>query len=193
VQRKLSFFILLACFVLFFQKFSLAGKLVTIETQKAHLTLLLVKKLLLLEGNLSKHIKRHHHKYKILVIAPQTYSAFQDQRLVNETVIEFLKQDPSFQFKVARSSKEALRLIKKEHFDLLYIAGITPNLERIIHLAHQKRIITVSHLTELVYKGVAISLDLDRAEACILANERTWKLFNLTLPEKLVKKICFVR
>ena len=180
------------CFFVWYQGASWCGNLVTIETQKAYLTLKLIEKFILLEKHLRSHINRHNSRYKILVLAPQSYTAFQDQQLVNKTVIEFLKKRKIFHVTIVKTTSEAIKAIHNGHFDILYIAGLVSDLDDLIKLSYQKKILTVSHLTELVYKGVAISLDLDRVEACIVANKETWKRLNLSIPQKLLQKICFV-
>ncbi len=163
------------------------GTLVTIETQKARLTLSLLERFIRLENHL-----KDHRSYRILILLPRIHTAFQDQRLVNETVLDFFRRRPCFEFTVVHTEEDVLRALEKGHFDVLYIAGPVPRIRFILKEAIKRRVLTVSHLTELVPKGLALSLDLDRRRACILANRESWQALNLELPHELMKKICFV-
>ncbi|NPB09047.1 MAG: hypothetical protein GXO17_01710 [Thermodesulfobacteria bacterium] len=164
-----------------------AGTLVTIETQKARLTLSLLERFVRLEDHL-----RHRRIYRVLALLPKVHTAFQDQRLVNETVLEFFRRRPNFVLTVVSDGRQALRALREGNYDILYIAGLVPEIELILKEAAERGVLTVSHLTELVPEGLALSLDLGRRRACILANERTWQVLSLRLPAKIARKICFV-
>ncbi len=191
-MRKKTFFLAICwVFTFFFSLLSLkggkSGTLVTIETQKARLTLSLLERFIRLENRL-----RDNHSYRVLALLPKVHTAFQDQRLVNEAVRDFFRRRPCFKVTIVHTEEEALRALARGDFDVLYIAGPVPHIELILEEATKRGVLTVSHLTELVPKGLALSLDLDRRRACILANRKTWQTLSLALPREILSKICFV-
>ncbi len=174
---------------LFFIKISLlyAGTLVTVETQKARLTIELLKRFVSIEENF-----RQKKILKVLLFLPRSNSAFQDQRLVNSAVLEAFKSCKKFQIKVAHSLSELEDCLNKERVNILYIAGFSPFLERIFLICRKKRILVVSHLAELVPLGVSLSLDLERRKACIIANKESWQALGLKIPPALQKMVTFI-
>ncbi len=165
-----------------------AGTLVTVETEKARLTIELLKRFVQLENRL-----REKKVLSVLILAPKTKTAFQDQYLVNETVIETFRHASSlFHIQIVHSGKEAEKALRQEDFDILYIAGLVPKLSRILRLCEQKGVLSVSHLTELVPLGVTLSLDLERRRACIVANKESWQRLGLRLPSVVEKRIAFM-
>ncbi|AEH45245.1 hypothetical protein Thein_1379 [Thermodesulfatator indicus DSM 15286] len=164
-----------------------ASSLITIESQKARLTLILLTKLIKLEKNL-----KNKNRIKILVFLPQNQSAFQDQNIVNEAVKNFLRENKHiFEPIYVSSVNKAKEIIQEKHIDVVYIAGLDKSIKDLIDLANKKGILTISHIIELVPKGVAISLDLERRKACILANAKTWKELKLKFPPQVLSKITF--
>ncbi len=164
-----------------------AGTLVTVETEKARLTIELLKRFVRLERRL-----KEKNTLSVLVLAPETKTAFQDQYLVNETVIDTFQKIPFFKIKVVHSGKEAEKALEKGHFDILYIAGLDPKLPHLLALCAQEGVLSVSHLTELVPLGVTLSLDLERRRACIVANKESWQRLGLRLPKIVEERVAFV-
>ena len=163
--------------------------LVTIESEKARLTLALLARLVKLEEDLKRY-----NRIKILLLLPKIKTAFQDQNIVNQAVRDFFAQNSDlFYVYVAQDEKEAQKLLKeKNDIKVLYVAGPVPNLKKILSLAASKKILTVSHLPELLNLGLALSLDLDRRRACIVANPKIWQKLGLKFPKEVTQKICFV-
>ena len=187
LRKKLLFYLWICFFWLLELGTCPGGTLVTIETQKANLTLALLERFVRLESRL-----RNHSRYRVLLLLPKTRTAFQDQKLVNESVLEFFKQHDIFEIKVVSSWEEALRELKRGSYDIFYLAGLVPHMKDLLTEATREGVLTVSHLTELVPKGLALSLDLDRRRACILANAETWAILSLKIPPRFYQKICFV-
>jgi len=158
-----------------------------VETEKARLTIELLKRFVQLEKRL-----REKKVLSVLILAPETKTAFQDQYLVNETVIETFEHTPFFHIQIVHSGKEIEEALQQKHFDILYIAGLVPQLSQILRLCIQQGVLTVSHLTELVPLGVTLSLDLERRRACIVANKESWQRLGLRLPRLIEKRIAFV-
>ncbi len=161
--------------------------LVTIESEKARLTLNLLSRLVRLEKNFQKHLP-----LRVLVILPQTKSAFQDQNIVNEAIKDFFSENQVFKAVFIRDPKEALNALDRKNFAILYVAGPFPNLGEILKKAAFQKILTVSHLPELLEMGLALSLDLDRRRACIVVNKEIWQILGLNFPPEVIQKFCFV-
>jgi len=169
-------------------KVALASTLITIESQKAYLTLSLLKRFVRLEENL-----KNKKKIKILVLVPEIKSAFQDQNIVNDTVRSFFEKNKDiFEPVYVNNKKEVQKMINNKKFDIFYIAGLIEGISELITLATNKKIFTVSHLPELVSEGVALSLDLERRNACIIANYNTWQKIGIKIPAKILNKITFI-
>jgi len=161
--------------------------LVTIESEKARLTLALLSRLVRLEKNFKDHLP-----LRVLVILPQTKTAFQDQNIVNEAVKDFFLENQEFQATFVKDPQEALTLLEKDDFDILYVAGPLPKLKQILEKAIAKKVLTISHLPELLEAGLALSLDLDRRKACIVVNKETWRKLGLEFPPEVIQKFCFI-
>ncbi len=161
--------------------------LVTIESQKARLTLALLSRLIKLEDSL-----KDRSPVKVLVLLPQIRTAFQDQNIVNEAVKDFFRENREFEAYFVSDPEKALDLLKNEHFHVVYVAGPFPQLEKILTLAASQKVLTVSHLPEFLRDGLALALDLDRRKACIVVNEDVWQKLELDFPPQVLKKFSFV-
>ncbi len=164
-----------------------AGTLVTVETEKARLTIELLKRFVRLERDL-----RQKPVIRVLILAPKLRTAFQDQILVNQVVLEEFRKDTLFDCQVVTTGASAIHHLLHQRFDILYIAGMVPKIKSILILARERKVLTVSHLTELISLGLALSLDLERRRACIIANKETWQRLSLDLPNPILKRIVFV-
>ncbi len=164
-----------------------AGTLVTVETEKARLTIELLKRFVRLERHL-----RQRPVIRVLILAPKLRTAFQDQNLVNQVVLEEFQKDALFDCQVVATGPLVIKDLLHQRFDILYIAGMVPRIKRILVLARERKVLTVSHLTELVSLGLALSLDLERRRACIIANKETWRRLGLDLPNPILKRIVFL-
>lgn len=163
-----------------------ARTLVTIESQKARLTLSLLVRLLKLE----EHLK-NQSPLKILVLLPRTKTAFQDQNIVNQTIKDFFAGKDEFVVYWVSDGFKAKELLQKADFKVFYVAGPVPNLEELLALAARKKVLTVSHLPELIPMGLALSLDLERRRACIVVNPKIWPRLGLKFPKLVEEKFCF--
>ncbi|OAG27379.1 YfiR/HmsC family protein [Thermodesulfatator autotrophicus] len=180
--------LIIILFIFWGNKVSQGSSLITIESQKARLTLTLLTKLIKLEKNLKRK-----KRIKILVFLPRNKTAFQDQNVVNEAIKNFLSEKLDiFEAIYVNKVEEVQNVIEKFMPDIIYIGGMSPQIEKLIDLANSKNILTVTHISELVYKGVAISLDLERRRACILVNKYAWQKLKLSFPDIVLEKMSFV-
>jgi len=174
-------------FLLCLTSLLLARTLVTIESEKARLTLALLSRLVRLEKNYREHLP-----VKILVLTPRSKTAFQDQNIVNEAVRDFFRKNREFEAFFVQTPDEALKLLSEENFDIFYIAGPVPKLKEILKSATAKKILTISHLPEFLELGLAMSLDLNRRKASIVVNQKVWQKLNLNFPPEVTEKFCFI-